>query len=620
MNSLKQIILTGCCLFTIAYHLPLWAQDTQTAMLARFWQQTYGNERPLAPASQDELVVQLLAKAPVDQCFDGLGRPYPGGAPCQEGRPRINEAYLWSMAQTGQTLWLGTAANPLCGATNYYNTYSGYAAFPVLGGSSESRFHACEAMESTYPALYPAHGDWRPPGIYRYDVSSGALEQKTPLDDPLLHQTLGLRAAGAAKGVVLLFGPGMPQTPSERALNVFAFDADTGRYLGSDTIPGYESARQTLAVGDDLYLAATISFGGGAVLRWQGSRDDPFRFEAVAHLPTEAGNLALHENRIFVNTWPVLRSVEEVAPVTGKMAIYMSPVLGSAGLTEKDQNAWVKVWDPSDYDPDEGASWSYTGGPMVSYGGYLYWGTLNPPFSGVAGHLAKQGVQPLQIPQYLLGTYRPAHLFRGKNFATGNPEVEVLYGLPAMPAFQPFERLRIESPPVFGNIALRYTPGYWTIRPNKIGPPKHGLAGFGNPLNYYIWSMAVYQNQLFVGTMDGTHTIRRALSVPTRLLLVDNPFLRILGLYDPFNLGTPRMPLGRLLGYGADLYRFPSPNEGALPVSRSGLGNYGNFGIRTMLADESMLYIGTANPNNLMYEENNTAQTGGWELLGLEEK
>ena len=80
------------------------------------------------------------------------------------------------------------------------------------------------------------------------------------------------------------------------------------------------------------------------------------------------------------------------------------------------------------------------------------------------------------------------------------------------------------------------------------------------------------------------------------------------------------MPLGRLLGYGADLYRFPSPNEGALPVSRSGLGNYGNFGIRTMLADESMLYIGTANPNNLMYEENNTAQTGGWELLGLEEK
>jgi len=87
----------------------------------------------------------------------------------------------------------------------------------------------------------------------------------------------------------------MPQTPSARALNVFAFDANTGQYLGSKTVSGYESARQTLTVGDDLYIAATISFSGGAVLRWRGDRKNPFRFELVAHLPIAAGNLAFHE-------------------------------------------------------------------------------------------------------------------------------------------------------------------------------------------------------------------------------------------------------------------------------------------------------------------------------------
>jgi len=98
----------------------------------------------------------------------------------------------------------------------------------------------------------------------------------------------------------------------------------------------------------------------------------------------------------------------------------MSPVLGSNGLTLEDQNAWVKVWDPGEYDPDEGASWSYTGGPMASYGGYLYWGTLNPPFFGTAGHLARNGVQPLQIPQFVLGTYRPTHILEAKILLAAN--------------------------------------------------------------------------------------------------------------------------------------------------------------------------------------------------------
>jgi len=71
MKQSKKFILMGC-FFALVYHLPLWAQDSATAMLARFWRQTYPNERPLAPQSQDQFSVRLLAKAPVDQCFNGI--------------------------------------------------------------------------------------------------------------------------------------------------------------------------------------------------------------------------------------------------------------------------------------------------------------------------------------------------------------------------------------------------------------------------------------------------------------------------------------------------------------------------------------------------------------------
>jgi len=36
-----------------------------------------------------------------------------------------------------------------------------------------------------------------------------------------------------------------------------------------------------------------------------------------------------------------------------------------------------------------------------------------------------------------------------------------------------------------------------------------------------------------------------------------------------------------------------------------------------MVADENALYVGTANPNNLMYDANHPERTGGWELLEL---
>jgi hypothetical protein len=53
------------------------------------------------------------------------------------------------------------------------------------------------------------------------------------------------------------------------------------------------------------------------------------------------------------------------------------------------------------------------------------------------------------------------------------------------------------------------------------------------------------------------------------------------------------------------------------PVSRNGLGNPVNYGLRTMVATDKTLYIGTANPYNLLANQSDGLPDGGWELLAL---
>ena len=58
------------------------------------------------------------AKAPVDECFNGVGKPltYPDAdGTCATGIPKVNESYVWGLTKAGPTLWFGTASNVLCG-------------------------------------------------------------------------------------------------------------------------------------------------------------------------------------------------------------------------------------------------------------------------------------------------------------------------------------------------------------------------------------------------------------------------------------------------------------------------------------------------------------------------
>jgi hypothetical protein len=183
----------------------------------------------------------------------------------------------------------------------------------------------------------------------------------------------------------------------------------------------------------------------------------------------------------------------------------------------------------------------------------------------------------------VLGSHRAIAIFRGDDFATDGEYVELLYGAATLPVFDGTE---------------------WTQQPNLMGglSPTYGAAGFGNTFNNYTWTMGVFGGQLYVGTMDWSYLLADGLP-----LLAEE-------------LGLPpgtELPLSvPESGFGADLWRFPSSTGAAVAERIEGVGNYANYGIRTMVSDDA-LYLGSANPMNLMTDRTDDRPEGGWELLRL---
>jgi hypothetical protein len=160
----------------------------------------------------------------------------------------------------------------------------------------------------------------------------------------------------------------------------------------------------------------------------------------------------------------------------------------------------------------------------------------------------------------------------------------------------PEERIEL----LYGNEQLpRYEQGAgWSIADNNMRQkPQYGLAGFGNFFNNYTWWMEVFDRRLFVGTMDFL-------------------YLGAAGLRDAFEF-PPEVTATFERFYGADLWAFSSRHAPAKPVSRSGVGNFTNYGIRTMVATRDALYLGSANPMNLLTDPEDDVPEGGWELISL---
>lgn len=577
--------------------------------LKQYWTARQGGRTAPASTGSSDFVVSLLAKAQPDECFLGMGEAniYPFDFDTGQciGRPKANESYVFGLTRAGDTLWFGSAPNMGC------LVYGTIAEQGIPGGLIElqTNFSVCEYAAGVYGEEHglPDHlGDWRPPSIYTYDLALGELT-RIEIDEPRLFETLGLRSAGSLGDVVFLAGPhinGMGGPDAEGPVYIYAFRGSTGEYLGSEEYSEYVNIRKWVTVNGELYTGVMVdkdtyanpgTAPGGAILRWTGDETNAFSFEVVGLVDGDPVELTAHEGRLFISTWPDFGKIFE-----GEFdyaGLWMSPVIPVAGLTPADAEGWTKVWSARDYEQDEVAARMYNGGALASFNGYLYWGTTNAPMSAGFAHSQVYGYadpgNPADIDlealmKAIVGAHRPISIFRGREFGLPSEEMEVLYGLETMPAF-------VENPLPGGPERT------WVVLPNGMGVPVYGDAGFGNPFNAYTWTMDVYDEKLFVGTMDWSHMLM-GIMLPGILQDIISPL--------------PELELSGM-DFGADLYVFHDTESPAVELSKNGIHNRFSYGARTMVAAEDGLYLGMANASNVATDLTDLNPEGGWELIRL---
>jgi len=546
----------------------------------------------------------LLAKAGPDECWIGLGANtafnFP---PCLAPEtPKVNQGYIWSMIDVGDELWFGTVANPQC-------TTQGAAAQGENGLTPfTTEAYACEYSVSPYSPPLPARfGDFRPPQMFVYNKTTKVLTDITPKgpvtgtnplgQDTLLRTTLGLRAAVRLGNHVLFAGPGIGH-----GISMFIFRIDTKQLVAKTTKNEFINIRDFATYNDVVYTGVRNLLGGGSVLRYRGSIPDItpppppeelpdcnicFLFERVGDIDSEAANLAVHEGRLYTSTWP--------DPATAAMAgLWMSPVIPANGLTRSQAGGWLKVWKADDYEPDPVIATSYAGGALASFGGYLYWGTLHVPFESLLAYINVYGPPANEDEFEILfqRTFRSLALFRGKNFDT-SPQVQLLYGAAKLFKFTPGD------------------PGTWALTNNNMGgiPGLFGTSGFNQPLNIYTWQMAVWNDKLWVGTLDFGYLLALIQMRET--------------LPEGANELVPKSPItgaDETSTYGADLYFFSDTASPARAENVTGFGNYASYGVRRLVPTPTSMFMGMANPMNLLTDTTDTLPEGGWELIELQLK
>ncbi len=580
--------LFGLGIFAL-FAAPLPASAVSSQELFDYWANIFSN----CPRQENSsLQIELLAKAQTDGCFYGIGDPGNQylAKTCENGTWKVNGGQLWGLAKSGNKLWIGTRANPIC------------VTMGVLGGTVPklTDFTVCEFGEGPWsPQIPERYGDWRPPSIYVYNLDTSTFTRKAFLMPgsmggiPLIQ---GLRGAGALNGIVFLAGLSAGLDGQTSAVILFAFNSETEKFLGWHKLKDsagidYTNTRKWLVFNSHLY-ASILAEEGGRILRWLGNVDaikcgdytTLWDFEEVGVMHQAPSNIAVYDGkRLAVGTRPfgskrILRGGE----------IWLSPEFDDH-LTAVDAPNWKRVWTATDYEPDSATAVASAIGDLRFFDGYLWWGCETSPGLAFGIHKA---IYKKAIPNYpseeedlaaFYGTWRPTPIFRGRNLGDPNEKIDIVYGFSALPKF---------------TFTAEDKSGKWQLVPNRMGgkAPLQGQGGFCNWYQVQTCSMAVYNNQLFVGTTEYSHRILQGL-LP---ILSDFP--------------QPQSPEESL--WGAELWRFPDADSPAIAESTSGIGNYLNTSVRNMISDDA-LYIGTGNTNNLATDTDDDIPEGGWELLKL---
>ena len=254
----------------------------------------------------------------------------------------------------------------------------------------------------------------------------------------------------------------------------------------------------------------------------------------------------------------------------------MSPAIPAAGLQAAQSRAWTKVWNVSEYETDSVIARSLWMGAAASHDGHLVWGTIQIPGYGAQVLKEVYGLpgKPSLVLEAITNSFRPAALFRGKLDQRGRFQAELLYGDRTLQTF-----------------SKTGDQGTWTAVPNGMGAAKLGDAGFGERWNMYVWSLLPHAGRLWIGTFDMS-------------------FIFFGGRYvrgEPFPSTV-----------GGDLLVMDRTDQPVTFVSRTGIGNIANNGIRDMLSDGETILLGTATSANLLTDPTDGLVEGGWEVKRLD--
>lgn len=546
-----------------------------------------------------KLAVDTVFQAPVDEAYYGLASPdnkyVPEGlseSALEEikqkgGQGKRNGSYVWGMGTYKDKLFWSTNNNYLC--------MQGYGNFVQPGKGDNAPYEnscwVCEYGQSAYAKEAYEEGDEnskyadiRPPRMYSYDTKTGIVTDITPsiADYPLLKNCQGLRSCGVHNGVVFFGGPGLYASDWDSKVSAafVAYDADNDRILSTssmDNVDGCKvvNVRRWRVINNVLYVTVGLTHPTtgkkiGALLRWYGDKNDPWKFHIVGLVDKEAAELAYFNNRIYIGTWGTVSAVN------------VSPELPEGGFTPVGINSdmWPEIWTTESAEPTKTLGRSLTSvAGFHEWRDHLYWGVFCPNYYILSSALATYG--DLTSPDalaFILGNYRTPSFWR----LDKDNNCEMLYGDTSNPK------------PVYnwkGNIEK------WELEPNGL-TAKWGRGGFGNLCTIYVWALQQYNDNLYIGTMDLSNLAVAAASK----LLGDESFDTLSKLLTGLDTSDE----------GFELLRMTDEEEAPKFITQNGFNNAEQYGVRNLEVLNNKLMLGSASMSSLK-------DNGGWHVLSLED-
>jgi hypothetical protein len=573
------------------------------------------------------MTARVVQQSLPSQCFQGIGKPIlPISATftCTAGIPRNVSSYIWgaTLSQDHKDLWFGEGTSMLC-----VNEAAYASAVAALGRTFPVPFYvrnqvACQFGKAVNPHFTGLFADATVPHVYEYDIARNTLIDRTPSPSvsPDFQKIGGIRAFGEMNNVAIAGGLeasiGDGQS-SGGGVHLYAFNATTGQFLGSEIFDQYNNIKNFFTADGRMYVGFGLAkplvghcscpsgVATGQVLQFVPSVSHPL--PSVTHPPV-VGNVGqtpsyfgFAGNRLLMTTY-LNGGGQEAAG-----AVYVSPPLGPQGLTPGQANLWKKIFAPEQYFPDPITASQALGFGITEFKGDVYFVIgMYPGQSALSHILAYRGSFPFTFPalgHWFINSEPAAQVFRITGFETRHQKLQLLYGEKTFPVFV--------KPPG----ALR---GHWQIQQNLMHlTPLYGGQGFGNRANPYgAWGIGVGGGRLYMGGFDTSHLFREV------LLTEQSGFAQAI-------LGH-RVPAAELRLFSnaafpdksaaGPVWFFTNNHSPAQPLTTTGFGNQDNWGVRGIFpVSNTTVLFGTNNGFNFPAQGTSSPvpRRPGWQLVKL---